>query len=57
MGAFGDLGGFAGSDSSQQQQPDWMAGYWETKPINSSQTRRITLSLVASMFVLLYIAI
>ncbi|KAL3790789.1 hypothetical protein ACHAWO_012923, partial [Cyclotella atomus] len=57
MGAFGDLGGFAGSDSPQQQEPSWMAGYWETKPINSSSTRRIALSLVASMFILLYVTL
>lgn len=56
LGAFGDLGGFVGSDSQQQQQPSWMAGYWETKSISSSSSRTRALSLLlSSMLALLYV--
>lgn len=58
LGAFGDLGGFAGSDSPQQEQPGWMAGYWETRPMSSSFMRTKNLSLLASSIcVMLYLSL
>lgn len=56
LGAFSDFeGSIQGSDASSQERPDWLANYWETKPISSSSMKRISLYLlsVSSMFLML----
>jgi hypothetical protein len=58
LGAFGNFGGFTGSDAPQKEVPNWASGFWETKPVSSSSMTTTTISLfITCMLAALYVSL